>query len=637
MRKRIGHFQPTILSLATAYDDQSGQNDELVIPESFEGMEYAALQELFTNATAAFDAMYAEEDRSPERNEQLGALTDGIEALAAELARRDAVQAERDSEAEGFAERVAALRAGTNDDAADDEGEDDAEGDEPADEVETENEGDEEEAPASEDEGAAEVVTASGSTRARSEVRVPLSGVRRTAAAATQTADEAPTMRDVAVSAGEGTGFAVGAGMDFLDIGRAIDRKLQGYNASQYKSAHKMGRQVKEQHGIVAFQRKFDDDLMVTSNDREHVDAVIARAVDESRLPGGALTAAGGWCAPSEALYDLLELESRDGMLSIPEIGISRGGIQFTTGPSFAGIYSEITGFSFTEDEDIDGKYEPGENGNVVGPKPCYKVDCPDFTEVRLDVDGLCIQAGLLQSRGYPEVIARTVRGALVAHEHRMNAKLIAKMVAGSTAVSMGTQAGAIAPILDSIEKQTEHYRYTHRLSRGTTLEAVFPFWVRGAVRSDLSRRLGVELLDVADARIDGWFRSRGINPQFVYNWQAIDVTAANAFNAWPSTVSFLLYAAGTWVRGANDIITVDTLYDSTLLSNNDYTALFTEEGWLVAKRGFDSRVVTVGICPDGATHEGIGIECNGTATPAAVVPGSAEENPLFTREVSAG
>ncbi len=63
-----------------------------------------------------------------------------------------------------------------------------------------------------------------------------------------------------------------------------------------------------------------------------------------------------------------------------------------------------------------------------------------------------------------------------------------------------------------------------------------------------------------------------------------------------------------------SQIITLDTVYDSTLLGSNDFTALFSEEGWLVAKRGHDSRKVSVPICPDGATHAGIAIDCDGSA-----------------------
>jgi len=58
--------------------------------------------------------------------------------------------------------------------------------------------------------------------------------------------------------------------------------------------------------------------------------------------------------------------------------------------------------------------------------------------------------------------------------------------------------------------------------------------------------------------------------------------------------VKVLLYSAGTWVRGSSDIITLDTIYDSVGLGQNNYTALFTEEGWFVAKRGQDSRQVSI-------------------------------------------
>src|SRR5699024_6307107 len=160
------------------------------------------------------------------------------------------------------------------------------------------------------------------------------------------------------------------------------------------------------------------------------------------------------------------------------------------------------------------------------------------------------------------------IRGALVAHDHRLNANLIAKIAAGSTEITMPSQqAGTAAPVLTSVELQVEHFRASHRLSRSVTLEAVFPFWVRGAIRADLARRQGVDLLAITDAQIGQWFGIRGVSPQFVYNWQGIDATDASAFTAFPSTVDFLLYPAGTWVRLASDLITLDTLYDSTLLA----------------------------------------------------------------------
>jgi hypothetical protein len=421
-------------------------------------------------------------------------------------------------------------------------------------------------------------------------------------------------------------GLRSGEGVDFDGLGAMVDRRLGSFNESAYAKANASERHLRDQHSLAVIKKPFSDDLIIKNNDPIHVEEVLARAVDETRLPQGSLVASGGWCAPSEVLYDLIgEVESRDGLLSLPEIGVARGGVSFTRGPDFADLFANILGFSYTEANDIAGDYAVNGSGigtGADGNKPCYKIQCPPFVEYRLGIEGLCLTAGLLQQRGYPEVIARTIRGALVAHDHRVNGRMIASMVAGSTAISMAAnQVGTIAPILTAVELQVEHYRAVRRMARGTTLEAVFPYWVRGAIRSDLSRRLGIDPssgIDVTNAMIDQWFRDRGVNPQFVYNWQDIAATASTAFTAWPTSVQFLLYSAGTWLRGTSDIITIDTLYDSVLLGQNDYTALFTEEGVFTARRGQDSRVITVPITADGATAAGVDIAHNGSLVPAA-------------------
>lgn len=412
-------------------------------------------------------------------------------------------------------------------------------------------------------------------------------------------------------------GFAADSDASFEDLAVALDRRLQGFNSGAYAAAARAGRAMSERHSLAVVRKHFDERATVSSP--ESADAAMAFAVNEKNLPGGSLVAAGGWCAPSETVYDLIEDESRDGLISLPEINVTRGGIKFTKGPKFSDLYAAPS-FNFTEEEAKAGKYAPTsatDPTNKVGPKPVYNVPCTEFEDVRLSAAGLHIQANLLQQRGYPELVARTIRGALVAHEHKMSERIIASMERQSTAVSMDAgQIGAAAPILTAIELQVEHYRYAQRLSRSTTLEAVFPYWVHGAIRTDLSRRQGVDLTDVNDARIDAWFKARGVNPQFVYDWQAL-TGAAGDFKVWGTSLKFLLYSAGTFVKGGQDVITLDTVYDSTLLGQNDYTALFTEEGYLVAKRGHDARVVTVPINPNGGTGTGIKLLANGTADPA--------------------
>lgn len=611
MRTTLHRRSLTDAERFTTFAEDSAETTEVVIPEDLSTLSDEDLTALHTSAVDAFTAAYGDgQGLSPEALTALGALTEGIESLSAEADARAQAAAERSEAAAALAARAGVLSAETaetpdeDEDKSEAEGEDAGEGDEP--------DADEDEAPA-EDEGAADVVVASAR---RGDIRVNIGNiasrnrsVRRgsSAAAASRTAE-------VLFSADTMTG------MDWDGAAANLDRRLASFNAQQYATARRMGRSVREQHSLAVIRKPIPEDLMVTSSDRAHVDEILTRASDETRLAGGSLVASGGWCAPSETVYDLLEMETRDGLVSVPEVGIQRGGLSFTTGPAWSDIFAE-TGFAYTEAQDVAGQYGTDANGvgnDTDGTKPCYTVDCPEFEEVRLDVAGLCITAGLLQARGYPEVIARTIRGALVAHDHKMAARTLARIEAGSTAVAMPTpQVGTIAPLLSSIEMQVEHYRYIHRLGRSSTLEAIFPFWVRGAVRSDLSRRLGVDLLSVPDSRIDGWFRERGINPQFVYNWQ--DLTGgAETMTAWPTTVKFLLYSAGTWVRGTSDVLTLDTIYDSVGLGTNDFTALFTEEGWLMAKRGIDSRVVTVPISADGATHAGVLIQHNGTPEPVA-------------------
>ena len=622
MRK---HFDITVF--ADQGEDAPVETFDLEIPENLTEMSAEDLGDLRSKAVDAFQTLYAGGEFTDEDLATLGTLTEGIEVLSAEISAREQAAAERAAKAAEMAAKVGADKpAAPADDDADDapaEASDDAT-DEAEDQAEDEAEKKAKAAaadvePEAQVDAKPEAVTAAAAAAPRGPIK--LSGIRRHVHTPAPAITEETSVEDTAPKArmtvADVPGFAADSDASFEDLAVALDRRLQGFNSGAYAAAARAGRAMSERHGLAVVRKSFDERATVSSP--ESADAAMAFAVNEKNLPGGSLVAAGGWCAPSETVYDLLEGESRDGLISLPEINVTRGGIKLTKGPKFSDLYAAPS-FNFTEEEAKAGKYAPTsatDPTNKVGPKPVYNVPCTEFEEVRLSAAGLHIQANLLQQRGYPELVARTIRGALVAHEHKMSERIIASMERQSTAVSMDAgQIGAAAPILTAIELQVEHYRYAQRLSRSTTLEAVFPYWVHGAIRTDLSRREGVDLIDINDARIDAWFRSRGVNPQFVYDWQAL-TGDASAFKAWGASLKFLLYSAGTFVKGGQDVITLDTVYDSVLLGQNDYTALFTEEGYLVAKRGHDARVVTVPLNPNGGTGTGIKLLANGTADPA--------------------
>lgn len=615
MRK---HFDITVF--ADQGEDAPVETFDLEIPENLSDLADADLAEMRSKAVDAFQTLYAGGEFSDEDLATLGTLTDGIEVLSAEIGSREQAASERAAKAAELAAKIGADKPAP----AEDE-------EKPADEAPAEDAPAEDEAEKKAKAAAAETVEGGAPTKPAASPEavtaaapasrgpIKLSGIRRHVSAPAPAISEETPVEDTSrarLTVADVPGFAADSDASFEDLAVALDRRLQGFNSGAYGAAARAGRAMSERHSLAVVRKSFDERATVGSP--ESADAAMAFAVNEKNLPGGSLVAAGGWCAPSETVYDLLEDESRDGLISLPEINVTRGGIKFTKGPKFSDLYAAPS-FNFTEEDAKAGKYLPDTagSGNKVGAKPVYQVPCTDFEEVRLSAAGMHIQAGLLQQRGYPEQVARTIRGALVAHEHKMSERVIAAMEAQSTAVSLDTgQIGALAPVLTAIELQVEHYRYAQRLSRSTTLEAVFPYWVRGAIRTDLSRREGVDLTDVPDSRIDAWFRARGVNPQSVYDWQAL-TGEAGTFKVWPGSLKFLLYSAGTFVKGVQGVITLDTVYDSILLGQNDYTALFTEEGYLVAKRGHDARVVTVPLNPNGGTGTGIKLLANGTADPA--------------------
>lgn len=562
--------------------------DRLTIPEDLSTLSDDDLSSLHDNAVTAFQEMLPEDGSAPtdEALATLSTLAEGIEALKSEVNTRDSAALARSGKAKELADKVLSAS-------------------EPA--VEATAEDDEEEGEKGEDdeeEVVIEDLVATGKKRAP--ININLAGLRKDRPG--PPGDKSVNRsRKIALAAQGAAGYNVGQEMTVRDMAKSVNSRLGGFNASSYATARGRGKRQSERFTIARLPRKFDEGAIVQTEDPKDA---MDFATRESTLPGGSLVASGGWCAPSETLYDLCDISEAADLDSTPEIQINRGGIRHTIGPDYRVVF-EDTGFCYTEAQDIVGDYD----GAGAGVKPCVTVPCPDFEDTRLGYCGVCIGAGLLQQRGYPEAIEDYISKALKAHAHRMSASVInSKVAASDSVVFPSDQAGAVAPLLTAIDLQATHYRAVNRMDKNATLEVLLPTWTDMVVRADLARRLGVDLLSVPQARINAWFSERNINTRFVVDWQDISTTPASGFTAAPSGIDFLMHAAGTFVKGVTDSITLENIYDSVLLGTNDYTALFTEDPFLVAKRCHDSRVVTVPICPNGATHIGVEIACNGTS-----------------------
>jgi hypothetical protein len=399
--------------------------------------------------------------------------------------------------------------------------------------------------------------------------------------------DEAPKVEKAATATLAAAPDAVGVGQghvfaNFDEAARSVLARTSGYPTGATATASRF------QHGALQVKRTFAPELVAKGYED---DEVIERAASFDRIGGQqSLLAAGGWVAASETVYDLLEYEGVDGMIDLPEVQTHRGGLRFTKGPDYSGFRGQ--GFNQTETQAIAGTA-----------KPFYTVPGTNFVEVRAGITGLGVTSGLLVQKAYPELVSRVLRGLLVAHTHDLNKKTIADLETDSTAVTVNLGPGATVKLLSSIELQVLDIRTKYAMTDNTVLEMVIPSWTIGLLRQDLAFRKNWNVENIPDAAITKHFADRGVRVQWVKDWQDSWIgQVATPATAWPANVKYLIYPAGTWVRGMDGVISIETLYDSAGLGVNNYTALFTEESYLVVKRGFESRVITVPVVADGST-----------------------------------
>jgi hypothetical protein len=335
-----------------------------------------------------------------------------------------------------------------------------------------------------------------------------------------------------------------------------------------------------------------------------------------------ALVAGGGWCAPSETRYDFFNIAGVDGLIDLPTFGVSRGGIRFPISPAIGDVFFQNVGsspasgfggfaFSFSNKTDPWLWTEDDDIATVTGSvnKPTLRVPCPTFDEERLECYGLTLTAGNLADDAYPEATANFLQLLMVAYQRAINARLISLMVANSdspTTVAGGAVTDSAAPrLFNAVALAAMDYRARYAMRTDDVLEVVFPYWIREVIRADLAWKAGVELYSVSDQEINGYFTARNVRVQWVNDYQVRgsgQPGQATDLAAWPTTVSFMLYAAGTFLHGSGLSLDLGVVRDSILNAENDHTAAWAEECHLVAKVGHESRQYTVGFNVNGST-----------------------------------
>lgn len=419
----------------------------------------------------------------------------------------------------------------------------------------------------------------------------------------------------------QGTEYA-----SFSEIGHVLDKRATSSGAKG--GTQSVSRDLMEI-------RRHDAAFSVHGENPMADDAVIARARDQKRLDGGSLmaqwensimkaaggnakrvslTAAAGWCAPSENVYTLCEMESLDGLIDLPTVTATRGGLRWTQEPTYPQLDAATAYTHLTEAQVI-----------AATAKNCAPITCPTFTDTRLDISSTCLTGSFLQLRGYPELVARWVRGELVVHAHKRNEDIIAALVARAGAVTpIVLPAGdpVTSAVLSAVELAAEDIRYRNRLAFDAVIEVILPHWILPLIRADFTRRNGGDP-GLTNAMILDWFAIRGVRPQFVYDWQdgysgagatfpGGDGTAPFSATLVPAgtAVQFLAFPAGGVVLAQQDVITLRNVYDAANLTQNLYTELFFEEGWAPIYPCPEIRLYSALTCPSGATAVQIDLDC---------------------------
>lgn len=528
------------------------------------------LTDALSVSSVTFAALSAQDAITDDSLQQMRALAAGSEAIRMEQRHRTEAAEAAAAEIEAMAARVRGDQGGGEETVSGDG----AEGAEAAASAETPAEP---AAPAAPEPPAAPAPAATASAVV---ARPPLnlSAVRRVQP---RVLPEAPAPTTRITAAVDVPGYTPGAPLDFDDITAGIISR-----ANALKTA---GGGVGQ---VISYRHPYEQEQIVTdSSSAPEGTTVSLRASDQRRLPQKELVASGGWCAPSETIYELTDTACPDLLWDAPEIQLARGGLRY-----YKPLSLDVAAMTWvhTEADDISG-----------AEKPCYRVPCPDPVEVRCDAIGVCLEAGILTQRHFPELVSWYLRNAMIAHEIRVKQYLFQQALNTATAVDIPASFGALSSVFAAVALQAADMIERHSLCESTALEVVFPYWSRQLFLADLARQNGKDICDLDPGCIQNTFSKLGVRVQFARGLNPAvpdEIGGETPATAFPSTVKFLIYPSGGLVIGRGEEVNLGVIHDSTKFRFNDYTALFAEECTALVDRSVDTRLVTVPVCPSGET-----------------------------------
>jgi hypothetical protein len=427
------------------------------------------------------------------------------------------------------------------------------------------------------------------------------------------------------VISGDVPGFTAGTVADRDTISRAFVNKARALASSAGGG----------RYDVVHIEFAYPDSHTLGQNYSENMDKI-----HEATTPQ-ALTAAaqsGGLCLPLEVIYDIdtVGVTDRPVRDALTPFRVERGGIQYRL-PFDAlqmtdglGVWGQDNDQSVINDGANNITYESGNDsqGDPFGPKTCYVVDCPGVVEASIYSTYLCLEFANMTSRFDTEWVNATNQSSQVAAsrfaENQLLSRILtsSKIVYGAPSVASGAGFSAVREMLANYDKVISYYRNRHRLNGEVPLHTIMPLWVINMLQTDLARMMNTSgdvsgLFAVAQASIEGWFRTRNVNVTWHLDGLAATASAISGImlpaqtyatlNAgdnvpgWPNAVDTVLYREGDWMFLDGGTLDIGLVRDSNLNLRNRYQT-FSESFEGVAFKGLESLRVVMPLVPNGAS-----------------------------------
>jgi hypothetical protein len=333
---------------------------------------------------------------------------------------------------------------------------------------------------------------------------------------------------------------------------------------------------------------------------------------DEAR----ALTAAGGFCMPTEALYDIEQISGAQRPLrdSMGQLQADRGGYRFVLPSSLADIsVNDPTDATVVSGGGAIGHWDnddaSGDEGARDG-KSCQEVPCPTIEEAFVEAIYTCLGFDNFQGLTAPELVRKWILDAAAAWSREAETTILDSVSSESTPVTTTRRFSATIDMITFIIQLAAAERNRQRMPRNARLRVWLPSWVIELAQVDMIARAAGDGL--ANFQIDeAWVRNQlgraNVNVTF---YEDTRTGAGQIFGAqgsgsdlrdFPLTAEWYLFHEGAHVHMEGGQLDFGLVRDSTLNQTNKYRIFNESLQGVLSRPIFSYRVRSV-LCPVGIT-----------------------------------